>query len=41
MAMAMAKCIVADVVTIKDTAGIAAITTAGVIIVITTSCRFH
>ena len=41
MAMAMAICIVADVVTITDGAGAADITTAGVIIVITTSCRLH
>jgi hypothetical protein len=32
---------VADVVTITDGAGAADITTAGVIIVITTSCRLH
>jgi hypothetical protein len=41
MAIAMAICIVADVVTITDGAGAADITTAGVIIVITTSCRLH
>ena len=39
--MAMAICIVADVVTIMDGAGAADIITAGVIIVITTSCRLH